>query len=31
MDDDIELTFDIEIGDGVKQNVFIVSFGFKFL
>lgn len=31
MDDDIELPFDIEIGDGVKQNVFIVSFGFKFL
>ena len=31
IDDDIELPFDIKIGDDVKQNVFIVSLGFKFL
>ena len=31
MDDDIELPFDIEIGDDAKQNVFNLTLGFKFL
>lgn len=32
IDDDVELPFDnIEIGDDVKQNVFTLTFGFKFL
>ena len=31
MDDDIELPYDIELGDDAKQNVFTVTMGFKFL
>lgn len=31
MDDDIELPYDIELGDDAKQNVFTLTLGFKFL